>query len=361
MDLRAALSQCPIAAILRGVKPDEIDGIGDALVEAGVTVIEVPLNSPQPFASIQKLAARHAHHALVGAGTVLNAADVARVKEAGGRLIIAPNFDADVVRAAKAAGLVSLARRDDAVGRLRGAEGRRRRAEAFSRRDHPARRVQGLARGLPGGRTDARGRRGRRGQHRRLSRMPARPATGSARRSTNRGARQPKSAGWRARWSQPQRLDFQGLLPHIQFQEGEASRSANVAREVYCFWGGSTRKDDDEEQSYRPYPAHIPSRPRRRCHTLPGELGCGLGARTRPDCRHREFRGRSQWHRRASADRMSLFRALAVSSGALSPIARPDLTNTSPVVEIGPFPQWSEPGRIVSLDPWGSYRPSSRL
>ncbi len=108
MDLRAALSQCPIAAILRGVKPDEIDGIGDALVEAGVTVIEVPLNSPQPFASIQKLAARHAHHALVGAGTVLNAADVARVKEAGGRLIIAPNFDADVVRAAKAAGLVSL-------------------------------------------------------------------------------------------------------------------------------------------------------------------------------------------------------------------------------------------------------------
>ena len=49
----------------------------------------------------------------------------------------------------------------------------------------------------------------------------------------------------------------------------------------------------------------------------------------------------------------ALYRALAVSSGALSPIARPDLTNTSPVVDVGPFPQWSEPGRIVSLDPWG--------
>lgn len=108
MDLRAALSYCPIVAILRGVKPDEIDGIGDALIEAGVTVIEVPLNSPQPFDSIKRLADRHAHHALVGAGTVLEVADVARVKDAGGQLAVAPNFDADVVRAAKAAGLVAL-------------------------------------------------------------------------------------------------------------------------------------------------------------------------------------------------------------------------------------------------------------
>ena len=108
MDLRAALAQCPIAAILRGVKPEEIDAIGDALIEAGVTVIEVPLNSPQPFDSIKRLAARHAHHALIGAGTVLEAADVARVKDAGGRLMVAPNFDAEVVRAAKAAGLATL-------------------------------------------------------------------------------------------------------------------------------------------------------------------------------------------------------------------------------------------------------------
>jgi 2-dehydro-3-deoxyphosphogalactonate aldolase len=108
MNLRGALSSCSIVAILRGVKPDEIDGIGDALIEAGVTIIEVPLNSPQPFDSIKRLAARHAHHALIGAGTVLQAGDVARVKDAGGQLVVAPNFDADVVRATKAAGLVSL-------------------------------------------------------------------------------------------------------------------------------------------------------------------------------------------------------------------------------------------------------------
>jgi 2-dehydro-3-deoxyphosphogalactonate aldolase len=108
LDLRAALKQCPIAAILRGVTPDEIDVIGDALVEAGITVIEVPLNSPNPFESIKRLAARHGARALVGAGTVLDGADVARVSVASGRLIVAPNFDADVVRATKAAGLMSL-------------------------------------------------------------------------------------------------------------------------------------------------------------------------------------------------------------------------------------------------------------
>ena len=107
-DLRAALTQCPIVAILRGVKPDEVDAIGDALVAAGVTVIEVPLNSPSPFESIRRLAMRHGERALIGAGTVLEAADVARVADAGGKLIVAPNFDADVVRAAKAASLAAL-------------------------------------------------------------------------------------------------------------------------------------------------------------------------------------------------------------------------------------------------------------
>jgi 2-dehydro-3-deoxyphosphogalactonate aldolase len=108
LDLRAALKQCSIAAILRGVKPDEIDAVGDALVDAGVTVMEVPLNSPQPFESIRRLAARHGTRALIGAGTVLDVSDVARVKDAGGRLMVAPNFDPDVVRAAKAAGLTAL-------------------------------------------------------------------------------------------------------------------------------------------------------------------------------------------------------------------------------------------------------------
>jgi 2-dehydro-3-deoxyphosphogalactonate aldolase len=108
LDLRAALTQCPIAAILRGVTPDEVDAIGDALVETGITIIEVPLNSPNPFESIKRLAARHGAHALIGAGTVLEASDVARVRDAGGRLMVAPNFDADVVRAATAAGLAAL-------------------------------------------------------------------------------------------------------------------------------------------------------------------------------------------------------------------------------------------------------------
>jgi 2-dehydro-3-deoxyphosphogalactonate aldolase len=108
MDLRAALTRCPIVAILRGVKPDEADAVGDALVEAGIVVIEVPLNSPDPFASIARLAARHGKRAMIGAGTVLAAAQAARVADAGGRLMVAPNFDADVVRAAKAAGLAAL-------------------------------------------------------------------------------------------------------------------------------------------------------------------------------------------------------------------------------------------------------------
>src|SRR5256714_13805563 len=110
LDLRVALKQCPIAAILRGVKPDEIDVIGDALVDAGITLIEVPLNSPDPFESIKRLAARHGERALVGAGTVLEISDGARVKEAGGRLMVAPNFDADVVRAPQTAGLLGLPR-----------------------------------------------------------------------------------------------------------------------------------------------------------------------------------------------------------------------------------------------------------
>jgi 2-dehydro-3-deoxyphosphogalactonate aldolase len=107
-DLRAALKQCPVVAILRGVKPDEVDAVGDALVESGITIIEVPLNSPDPFDSIGRLAKRHGARALIGAGTVLETPDVARVKAAGGELIVAPNFDSDVVRAAKTAGLVAL-------------------------------------------------------------------------------------------------------------------------------------------------------------------------------------------------------------------------------------------------------------
>jgi len=108
LDLRAALKACPIAAILRGVTPDEIDAVGDALVEAGITLIEVPLNSPKPFESIKRLAARHGNRTLVGAGTVLDPADVHAVAACNGRLIVAPNADAAVIAQAKVGGLVAL-------------------------------------------------------------------------------------------------------------------------------------------------------------------------------------------------------------------------------------------------------------
>ena len=104
----AAFARCPLIAILRGVKPDEVEAIGEALVEAGFTLIEVPLNSPEPLDSIGRLADRLKGRAVVGAGTVLTTADVAAVGEAGGTMIISPNTNVEVVAAAAGAGLVSL-------------------------------------------------------------------------------------------------------------------------------------------------------------------------------------------------------------------------------------------------------------
>ena len=98
---------CPLVAILRGLTPDEAEGAGAALIAAGVRIIEVPLNSPSPLDSIARLAARFGDEALIGAGTVLTPADVARVADAGGGLIVSPNTDPRVIRAAKSAGLAS--------------------------------------------------------------------------------------------------------------------------------------------------------------------------------------------------------------------------------------------------------------
>jgi 2-dehydro-3-deoxyphosphogalactonate aldolase len=98
---------CPLVAVIRGVTPDEVEDIGEALYEAGIRIIEVPLNSPEPLKSIQKLAKRMGKRALVGAGTVLEAREVAEVKMAGGQLIVSPNTNVEVISAAVAAGLVS--------------------------------------------------------------------------------------------------------------------------------------------------------------------------------------------------------------------------------------------------------------
>lgn len=106
-DFARAFAECPLVAILRGLAPAEADAIGGALVDAGFRLIEVPLNSPEPFDSIARLARRFGDRALVGAGTVLAAADVDRVAAAGGRLVISPNTDRDVIAATVAAGLIS--------------------------------------------------------------------------------------------------------------------------------------------------------------------------------------------------------------------------------------------------------------
>lgn len=101
-----ALARCPLVAILRGLKPDEALDVGAALVEAGIAIIEVPLNSPDPLKSIALLAERFGADTLIGAGTVMSPADVGEVAQAGGRLIVMPHSDGAVIHAAKAAGLV---------------------------------------------------------------------------------------------------------------------------------------------------------------------------------------------------------------------------------------------------------------
>jgi 2-dehydro-3-deoxyphosphogalactonate aldolase len=96
-----------LVAILRGVTPDEIAGIGAAILDAGIDAIEIPLNSPDPFVSIERLA-RALPNALVGAGTVLTAKDVARLNGAGGRLLVSPNVDAEVLAAAGGFSMVTM-------------------------------------------------------------------------------------------------------------------------------------------------------------------------------------------------------------------------------------------------------------
>ena len=107
-DFVDAFDQLPLVAILRGVRPEEVEPIGQALVDAGFTLIEVPLNSPDPFVSIERLSRRLGEVAMVGAGTVLTPGDVDRVAGAGGRMIISPNTDTAVIAAAVAAGMACL-------------------------------------------------------------------------------------------------------------------------------------------------------------------------------------------------------------------------------------------------------------
>jgi len=98
----------PLIAILRGIEPDEAAQICAAIIAAGIDRIEVPLNSPDPFASIKAMVMACGNDALIGAGTVLRKDEVARLGRVGGRLVVSPNFDAGVIAATKKLGLQSF-------------------------------------------------------------------------------------------------------------------------------------------------------------------------------------------------------------------------------------------------------------
>jgi len=108
MTFEDALKACNLVAILRGIKPEEAEAVGEALIEAGWRIIEVPLNSPEPLKSIELLQKRFGDQALIGAGTVLTPAQVADVAATGAKVIISPNANVEVIKASRARDMVSL-------------------------------------------------------------------------------------------------------------------------------------------------------------------------------------------------------------------------------------------------------------
>jgi 2-dehydro-3-deoxyphosphogalactonate aldolase len=108
VELTPWLQQCPLVAILRGVKPEEVAAIGKALEQKGIAIVEVPLNSPRPMESIALLARAFGDRLLIGAGTVMTEGQVAHIAAAGGRIIVTPHADAAIVRAAKQQGLLAM-------------------------------------------------------------------------------------------------------------------------------------------------------------------------------------------------------------------------------------------------------------
>jgi len=106
--LRDYLAPLPLVAVLRGITPGEVAEVSFALFDNGFRILEVPLNSPDPYSSIGQLAREFGERCLTGAGTVLRVDEVARVSQAGGRLIVMPHGDVAIVREAKRLGLVCL-------------------------------------------------------------------------------------------------------------------------------------------------------------------------------------------------------------------------------------------------------------
>ena len=104
----AYLDPVPVISVLRGISPAEVDDVAGVLVDAGFRILEVPLNSPRPYDSIRRLAQVHGGRCLIGAGTVLRAEDVKRVRDAGGAIVVMPHADLDIVREAKRQGMVCV-------------------------------------------------------------------------------------------------------------------------------------------------------------------------------------------------------------------------------------------------------------
>jgi 2-dehydro-3-deoxyphosphogalactonate aldolase len=104
----AAFAASPLVAILRGVKPEEVEAIGAALVVAGIKIIEVPLNSPDPFDSIARLVRCFGDTAFIGAGTVMTSGEIDELVRIRATLAISPHADPDLIRATRAAGLISM-------------------------------------------------------------------------------------------------------------------------------------------------------------------------------------------------------------------------------------------------------------
>ena len=97
-----------LIAILRGIRPNEVEAIGEALVESGFEIIEIPLNSPEPFDSIERLVRRFGAECLVGAGTVVTVDQCNALADRGGRLMVSPNVNAEVLATAHARGMVTM-------------------------------------------------------------------------------------------------------------------------------------------------------------------------------------------------------------------------------------------------------------
>lgn len=105
---RKVLDERSIIAILRGLQPHEAVGVGEALVAAGIRIIEVPLNSPEPFTSIARLVERFGKAAVIGAGTVQRVDEVEKLARIGAGLVLSPHCDPELIRSTVAAGMVSV-------------------------------------------------------------------------------------------------------------------------------------------------------------------------------------------------------------------------------------------------------------